>query len=305
MLKRSVLFIVILALALTACSAREMAAPEEGMVEEIYVESERDAGYTSAPSPDYAVSQPLPSVSVERLVIKNATLSLAVDDPEASMDRISALADELGGYVVSANMFQATLESGAQVPHAYISIRIPAESLDGALTTIKSETTQPVISENITSTDVTAEYVDLGSRLTNLEAAEEQLQQIMDEAVKTEDVLAVYSQLTYVREQIEVIRGQMKYYEESAMLSLVSVELTANEAIQPLSIGGWQPVGVAKSAVQALINLVKFLANAGIWIVIFVLPFLLLVFGPPALIVWLILRARAKRRRARMASAGQ
>ena len=42
MLKRSALFIVILALALTACSPREMAAPEEGMVQEVYVESARD-----------------------------------------------------------------------------------------------------------------------------------------------------------------------------------------------------------------------------------------------------------------------
>ena len=303
--KKIVFLITILALMLAACSAeRELMPMEAPVVEEVYVERQAaDSSYNA--SAGMASSPPIANTTVERLVIKNASLSLAVDDPEASMDRITALAEDLGGYVVSAYMYQTTLESGAQVPHATVSIRIPAEQLDEVLETIKAETTQPLISENIDSQDVTGDYVDLSSRLTNLEAAEEQLQQIMDEAVKTEDVLAVYSQLTYVREQIEVIRGQMKYYEESAMLSLVSVELTANEAIQPLSIGGWQPVGVAKSAVQALINLVKFLANAGIWIVIFVLPFLLLVFGPPALIVWLILRARAKRRRARMANAGQ
>ena len=47
--------------------------------------------------------------------------------------------------------------------------------------------------------------------------------------------------LPTIREQIEVIKGQMKYYEESARLSMVSVELIANEAVQPLTIGGWQP----------------------------------------------------------------
>jgi hypothetical protein len=287
-----------MALVLASCAAQsEQYSMEIPVVEEVYVEREA-AGAGFAQSADFAASAPPANTAIERLVIKNASLSIAVDNPEASMDHISALAEELGGYVVSAYMYQTTLESGAKVPHASVSIRIPAERLDEVLQTIKAETTQPVLSENIDSQDVTADYVDLSSRLTNLEAAEVQLQQIMEDAVRTEDVLAVYSQLTSVREQIEVIRGQMKYYEEAAALSMVSVELVANEAVQPLTIGGWQPVGVAKSAVQALINTVKWLANAGIWIAIFVLPVALLVFGPPALIVWAIMRRRAKRRKA-------
>ncbi len=296
--KKLVILILIMTLGLAACAARSESMPMEmPVVEEVYVEREA-SNAVYGQSADFAASAPPSPATVERMVIKNASLSIAVDDPEASMDRISALAEELGGYVVSAYMYQTTLESGAKVPHASISIRIPAENLDEVLLTVKAETTQPVISENVDSQDVTADYVDLSSRLTNLEAAEAQLQQIMEDAVRTEDVLSVYSQLTSVREQIEVIRGQMKYYEESAALSMVSVELVANEAVQPLTIGGWQPVGVAKSAVQALINTVKWLANAGIWIAIFVLPVALLVFGPPALIVWAILRRRAKRRKA-------
>ncbi len=275
--KRLIFLILIATLGLAACSASvDNAASRELPVamEEVYMESEPiEAGSGYAPQADMA-SAPVPNTTVERLVIKNASLSIAVDDPEASMERISTLAEELDGYVVSAYMYQTTLESGVKVPHASISIRIPAEQL-------------------------TAEYVDLGSRLANLEAAEEELQRIMEEAVRTEDVLAVYQQLTYYREQIEVIRGQMRYYEDSARLSMVSVELVANAAVQPLTIGGWQPAGVAKDAVQALIDTVKFLANAGIWIVIFALPVALLIFGPPALIVWLILRQRARRRKAR------
>jgi hypothetical protein len=300
--KRLIFLILIATLGLAACSASvDNAASRELPVamEEVYMESEPiEAGSGYAPQADMA-SAPVPNTTVERLVIKNASLSIAVDDPEASMERISTLAEELDGYVVSAYMYQTTLESGVKVPHASISIRIPAEQLEQVVATIKAETTQPIISENIDSQDVTAEYVDLGSRLANLEAAEEELQRIMEEAVRTEDVLAVYQQLTYYREQIEVIRGQMRYYEDSARLSMVSVELVANAAVQPLTIGGWQPAGVAKDAVQALIDTVKFLANAGIWIVIFALPVALLIFGPPALIVWLILRQRARRRKAR------
>ena len=56
----------------------------------------------------------------------------------------------------------------------------------------------------------------------------------MEEATKTEDVLSVFNQLTQVREQIEVIKGQMQYYEQSAALSSISVELYANAAVQPV-----------------------------------------------------------------------
>jgi hypothetical protein len=299
--KKLIFLITVLALVLAACSAQseEYAPMEMPVVQEVYVESERVAADSSYPSGGgMASSAPVANTTIERLVIKNASLSMAVDDPEASMDLITALAEDLGGYVVSAYMYQTTLESGAKVPHATISIRIPAEELNHVLETIKAETTQPLLSENIDSQDVTADYVDLSSRLTNLEATEVQLQQIMDEAVKTEDVLAVYSRLTDIRSQIEVIKGQMKYYEDSARLSMVSVELIANEAVQPLTIGGWQPEGVAKKAVQALINTVKFLAEAGIWIVIYILPVALLIFGPAALIVWAIMRRRSKRRKA-------
>ena len=101
----------------------------------------------------------------------------------------------------------------------------------------------------------------------------------------------MYNELVRVQEQIEVIKGQIQYYEQSAAMSAISVEILADEAVQPLTIGSWQPVGVAKSAIQALINSTKFIANALIWITIFVVPALLLltiVFGLP---LYLIVRA--------------
>ena len=42
----------------------------------------------------------------------------------------------------------------------------------------------------------------------------------------------------------------------------------------------------------------EWLAKAAIWIGITVLPVVLLVFGPPALIVWVIMRRRAKAKKA-------
>lgn len=255
-----------------------MASPQS--VEEKYIEApaqpmERAA--ISLGSGDYAYDS-TKSQSTERIVIKNASLSIVVDDPVKSMDMIAGMAEEMSGFVVSANMYQQSLDSGAKVPRASITIRIPAEKLNDGLSRIKSESDDIPLSENINSQDVTSEYTDLQSRLRNLENAETQLAEIMKSATKTEDVLKVYNQLVSVREQIEVIKGQIKYYEESAALSAISVDLVANEAVQPLTIGGWQPGGIAKDAIQALINTLKFIINMVIWIIIYLLPVLLVLF---------------------------
>jgi hypothetical protein len=234
---------------------------------------------------------------VQRMVIKNAHLSIVVDDPAASQEAIAALAEDLGGFVVSSNLTQIRTESGVQVPQADITVRVPAEDLDQALDAIKSGAGR-VLSENVSGEDVTQEYTDLSSRLRNLENAEARLTQIMEQAEDTEDVLSVYNRLVEVQEQIELIKGQMQYYERSAALSAISVRIQADEAVQPLKIGGWQPVGVAKQALQALINTLTFFGDAAIWILLYLLP-VLLVLVIPLWLLWVLFRRWRKNRRAK------
>ena len=289
MYKKASFALIILALLLAACASaapRAYAPEQPADIMSVVQRESASGGVPAAPSANSAYAQDQTATSADRMVIKNATLSIAVDDPLKSEDTISHMAEAMGGFVVSANMSQTYLQNGVKVPQVSITIRVPAERLDEALTTIKAETTQPVISENVNSQDVTADYTDLNSRLTNLQAAETQLQEIMASATKTEDVLAVYSQLVSVREQIEVIKGQMQYYEESTRLSSISVELIANAAVQPLTIAGWQPGGVAKEALQSLINTLQSLANFGIRLGILYIPVLLVIFGPIILIIW-------------------
>ena len=297
---RVALILSIALILLTGCGAR--ATPQ---VETVYVEAPAEAppapggiARESAGGFDASAS----AVDVELLVIKNANSTIVVDDPAKSMDTIARMADEMGGFVVTANLYHNQLEGGLEVPGASITIRVPAEKFDTALGRIRAESNQEPITENINSQDVTADYTDLQSRLRNLEAAEAQLTEIMESATKTEDVLSVYNELVRVREQIEVIKGQIKYYEQSAALSAISVELVANESVRPLTVGGWEPQGVAKQAVQALIDTLKGLANVVIWLIIYVTPVLLalfIVFGLPILLLVLWIRSRRRRRLAR------
>jgi hypothetical protein len=306
MIKKIAFTLVTLSLLLAACapSAQGLRSTSPNVVTGMQaVESAAGAPVAAPAAADksaYSLDQT--STSADRLVIKNAILSMAVDDPLKSMDNITRMAEAMGGYIVSADMNQQTLYNGSKVPQVSMSIRVPADRLAEALATIKAETTQPIMSENETSQDVTADYTDLNSRLVNLQAAEKQLQQIMDSAVKTEDVLSVYSQLVSVREQIELIKGQMKYYEQSARLSSISIQLFANAAVQPITIAGWQPGGVAKQALQSLIHALQSLATFGIRLAILYVPLLLVIFVPIGLIIWGIVALVRKIRRPKVAA---
>jgi hypothetical protein len=294
------LFLLIAALLLSSCAAASQPQSAlndayRGAVEGVMEYEAAPGAPMESPSKSYGESYTSSTAQdTQRIVIKNADLVLVVDDPAKSMETISQMADQMGGYVVSAQLYQRRLESGAEVPQASVTVRVPVARLDEAINRIESESQRPPINKNMGSQDVTRDYVDLQSRLRNLEAAEIQLQQIMLEAKRTDDVLMVYNELTRTREQIEVIKGQIQYYEQASSLSSISVSLMPNEAVQPITIGGWEPQGVAKNAIQALVNSLTTLANTGIWTVLFLLP-LLIVLALPLVVLVLIWR-RFRRR---------
>lgn len=235
----------------------------------------------------------------ERLVIKNADLTITVDDPLKSIDAISYLAESLGGHVVSSNTYQTYTNSGARVPEGTITVRVPSEKLNDALQRIKENAIE-VQSETVSGEDVTDQYVDLQSRLKAKKAAEAKLLEIMDQAKTTEDTLNVYAQLQGIQSDIEVLQGQINYYERSASMSSISVSVVAAEKSQPIEIGGWELGNTASKAIQDLINYMQGFVQFLIRFTIFVLPVLITIVLPFYL-VFIVIRFFVRKRRAKKA----
>jgi hypothetical protein len=315
MKKKTVILLVVLALGLAACGAAAPMMLDERVVAPSYYDGSDVGGGAPevvneglAPVPTavyydpYKVDTGNTEPGQERMVIMNADLTIVIPDPQAKMDEIAALADSLGGFVVSLNMYQTYLYDGGTAPEGYISIRVPADKLENALSQIKADVVE-VRNETRNGQDVTADYVDLQSRLTALEAARDQLQTIMDAATKTEDVLNVFNQLQYYNEQIEMVKGQMKYYEEASAYSLINVTLVAEETLQPIQIGPWTPNEAARDAIQALIRFLQGFVDFLLYFFLLVVPILIVVFGPVALVAWLIVRGLKRRKSKKTAAA--
>ena len=265
--------------------------PEVSVAEAPAAEPVYDAAGNAVKSVDaYDVAS---QAGQERLVIKNADLAIVVTDPEARMAEISKLATDMDGYVVSSNLYQSYTDLGKEVPGANIVIRVPVERLDEALAEIK-EGAVDVDYENISGQDVTSIYVDLQSQLKAKQAAEQKLLEIMEEATRAEDVLAIYLQVQSIQTEIEILKGQIQYYEESAALSSISIQLIAEESTQPIEVGPWRPEGAAKDAVEDLLRFLQNFAEFLIRFVIFTLPALILI-AIPLYLVYLGGRALFRR----------
>lgn len=299
MVKRIIISVLFAALLLSGCSAAK--SVENTVTDMRGAPDVAPAAPQEAPAAEYSkgAATGLESAAqpVERMVIRDASLSIVVSDPAAVMDAVAKMADSMGGFVVNSNLYKTQTGSGLEVPEANITVRVPADKLDEALSQIKSHVDDPendVQYENVSGQDVTQEYTDLKSRLRNLEDAAEQLRKIMDQATKTEDVLKVFNELKSYNEQIEVLKGQIQYYEQSAKLSAITVTIRAKASVQPISVGGWEPKGVAKKAVEALIKAYQTIADIVIWIAVFCLPIAI----PVGAVLFFVIRAivRWKRR---------
>lgn len=254
------------------------------------------AGAPAVDSTSGLVSPNVPDIAQDRIVIMNGSRTLVVNDPTDAARKIAAMAVAKGGWVVSSNINQSSYgTNGEKYYSGDITIRVPAESIDATLTEIEALAVE-VITRQLSGQDVTSEYTDLQSRLRNMRASQERLLTFMQNAENTEARTAVEEQLRQVQGEIEVLEGQIRYYDESAQFSSISVSLEPFIPSQPIEIGGWHPEGVAKEALEDLLRGLQELVDIIIRLGICGLPVLIILALMAAPFI-LITRAILKRRK--------
>ena len=280
-----------LTLPVSACAPSQSAPNELGRRNVFGAAPAAEAPKAEAPVAVSIGSDAVQQPAAPRLIVRNADLTIVISNTQAQIEILGQIATEFKGYVVSVN----TSKVGSDVQGS-MTLRVDSAQLDAALQRIRNLAVE-VQSENVRGDDVTAEYVDLESQLKNLEAAETQLQELLKRAEKTEDVMTIFTQLTQIRGQIEQVKGRMKFLSQSAALATINLTLIPDRAAQPVEIVGWRPSGVAKQALESLVESVQGLADFAIWFVIAVLPVLVIIAIPFVLLFMFIRRVIRSRRR--------
>ena len=271
--------------------ARDLGAPEA------VVSSTVVASFAEPPSGSGEPSElPAQQAVDDRMIIRTADVSGKVADVQVAVAQVRGLAEAAGGYLVEQRVWTEGDELRAQ-----LIIRVPAQKFDALLEQVTGVTTE-ILSSSVYGQDITEEYYDLESRLKALRATEEQLLLLLDDVRESmkqaEDILAVYRELQNIQIQIEQLAGRQQYLERMVAMSTINLSLVPVAAKLPVVVGGWRPLDTARGALRSLSGAVQGLVNLAIWLLLFVVP-ILLVLAVPVAVLLFVLRAITRRRRAR------
>ncbi|HUP27988.1 MAG TPA: DUF4349 domain-containing protein [Chloroflexia bacterium] len=225
----------------------------------------------------------------DRMIIRTATLQIKVKDVGSSLDKARELASTNGGFVSASD---SHVEGDYTV--ATLTIQVPARQFDDIMTGLRKIATQP-IGENVSSSDVTEEYTDLGSQLRNLQATETRISALMSKAEKIEDILTLDRELRQIQGEIEQVQGRLNYLGKRSEMS--SITLTLYPEVAPVeqlktTDEGWNPGRIVQQAWDASLEMLSGIATVAITVAVFMwwaVPLLLIA-------AWLALRPRRNTR---------
>ena len=194
------------------------------------LESSADNG-TAVFSEDDAAAAAHSTDSASAKIIYTANLSLESKDYDAARAALDAALQAAGGYLESSSEYSGTDDSRS----VSLTYRVPQENYDSFLAAIAEAGN--VTYKNQQADDVTAQYLDVETRLENLKAQRTRLQQLQQQADNLSDLLEIESSLTDVQSQIESWQSQMDWYSDQVEQCTVYVSLSEVSTYSPPSEG--------------------------------------------------------------------
>lgn len=251
-----------------------------------------------------AAIQPIESSRSGRMVIRTANLSVNVENVEKATTDIRQLTESSGGYVENSHIETIPVNpvigtdggdavKEAEEKYANLTVRVPEDKFENTFNNIKAM--GKLVSENMSGSDITAEYRDTSARVDNLKIQEQSLQQLMTKAKNVDEILRIEQELNRVRTDIDINSGNLKRWDNLVQLSTINIymkELKAEELKSVDVSGMW---GKAyKGFISALNNIVTGLENFFV-VLVTAIPYLAVV-GALAAIGLLVARKVRKKK---------
>jgi hypothetical protein len=280
-----------------AAGQNDLFAQPGAPVEEKSMPAQDQAGEALQPLPTaaaYEISNAAGDLTViersNRMIVKNADVRLMVKDTDVAIDRATQIIADAGGYIISSRVWYQDYY-GNNLKYATVTVGIPVDQFERALLRLRDLAVR-VVDETAAGDDVTEQYVDLQSQLTNLEATRARIQEFLQDAKTVDEALRINQELANIEAQIEQIKGKMNYLSDRSSYSTITINfepefpaLTPTPTVTPhptVTPVPWNPGQTFDDASGTLSILYQGIANLLIWVFVVVLPILL----PPALIVW-------------------
>jgi len=209
-----------------------------------------------APKP---AETPAPEVA-NRKLIRNATIELEIISFDDAVQKITAFAKEERDYV-------ATTSSEKQANgklRGQVVVKVLPENLDRFLQKIRK--LGELKNQTLGTEDVTKAYFDTDARLKNAHVMEQRLiDMLKTKTGKVSDLLQVEKELARVREEIEKMQGELKYWDSQVQFATVTISLAEKDMEEPAAflIKERSQLALYAPDVEKIYNDIKALASSG------------------------------------------
>ena len=218
-----------------------------------------DASGLAAPAKVGETPAPATITQDSRKLVRNAQVELEIISFNEAVQKITAFASEDRGYVAtSGSQKQANGKLKGQVV-----AKILPENLDRFLQKVRG--LGELKNQTIGTEDVTKAYFDTDARLKNSRVMEQRLiDMLKTKTGKVSDLLQVEKELGRVREEMEKMQGELKYWDSQVQFATVTVSLAEKDMEEPAAflLKERAQLALYTPEVERIYNDIKSLASA-------------------------------------------
>lgn len=157
-------------------------------------------------------------------LIWRASVSMETLEFDESVQQITDLVSEMGGFVESSSSSGGSDASGNySSKYAYLTIRVPSDKLTGFMGSLNDCGT--ITSQNLSSENISLEYADTEARREALQTEYDRLLDLMAQAEDVDAVIAIEARLSEVRLQLDSLSSQLRTYDNLVDYSTVNIDL--------------------------------------------------------------------------------
>src|SRR5438034_1816862 len=168
------------------------------------------------------------AATANRKLIRNGEVELEIVSFDDAVQKITAVANEERGYI-------ATTSSEKQANgklKGEIVVKVLPENLDHFLQKVRG--IGELKNQMLGTEDVTKAYFDTDARLKNARVMEQRLiDMLKTKTGKVFDLLQVEKELGRVREEIEKMQGELKYWDSQVQFAIVTISLSEKDIEEP------------------------------------------------------------------------
>ncbi len=171
--------------------------------------------YKQQPSEQYKLNTTILNRNWDKKIVKTASLSAEIKDFNSFSKTVTEKVKRWGGYISheQQNSTDYKIENT-------ITIKVPVDQFEDAVNDLIKETKQ-INGRQISSEDVTTEFVDSKSRLEAKKQVRLQYLELLRKAKNMSEIIEVQKEINDIQEEMETVSGRINYLGHSSAMSTI------------------------------------------------------------------------------------